>query len=294
MSATPEPTAADQAYCQALLEAKDRQIRELRESNARELQAVWDHAHKLDDALQQLNRFYWSTTYHADSLAVWNKDTTFLQEPAFVKAYQAGMNSGHKINREKGSTADIHIEWRVHVICWAAWHAKHLEGSFVECGVNTGIYSLAACHFIDLNATGKDFYLFDTFKGIPEEQMTEQEREVQVAHNRERYEECYELARQNFSAFPRARLIRGTIPESLSSVCIERVCYLSIDMNIVKPEIAAMRHFWDKLVRGAVVVLDDYGWTEHALQKQAMDAFAEEKGVRILHLPTGQGLILKP
>jgi hypothetical protein len=86
-----------------------------------------------------------SAEYNHDGLVVWGKDVSFLREPSFVKAYEAGMNSGHKLAREKGSDKDIHIEWRVHVACWAAWHAKQLPGSFVECGVNTGIFSLDEC-----------------------------------------------------------------------------------------------------------------------------------------------------
>jgi hypothetical protein len=31
-------------------------------------------------------------------------------------------------------------------------------------------------------------------------------------------------------------------------------------MNIVVPELAAIEYFWDRLVPGAVVVLDDYAW----------------------------------
>jgi hypothetical protein len=77
-------------------------------------------------------------------------------------------------------------------------------------------------------------------------------------------------------------------------VDIRRVCYLSIDMNIVEPEIAAIEFFWDKLSPGAPVVLDDYGWSNYRLQKEAMDRFARQRGVAILTLPTGQGLLLKP
>ena len=74
-----------------------------------------------------------------------------------------------------------------------------------------------------------------------------------------------------------------------------RVCYLSIDMNCVGPEIAAAEFFWDRLVSGAVVLLDDYGagvW--HLAQKRAFDEFARRKGVEILSLPTCQGLLIKP
>jgi O-methyltransferase len=65
-------------------------------------------------------------------------------------------------------------------------------------------------------------------------------------------------------------------------------------MNIAEPEIAALEFFWDKLVCGALVVLDDYGWLHYSLQKEEMDKFASKKGLEILTQPTGQGLLLKP
>jgi len=40
--------------------------------------------------------------------------------------------------------------------------------------------------------------------------------------------------------------------------------------------------------------MDDYGWSAYINQKKALDAFAKRKGVKILNLPTGQGLLLKP
>lgn len=64
-------------------------------------------------------------------------------------------------------------------------------------------------------------------------------------------------------------------------------------MNNVIPEIAAISHFWDRLVPGAVVLLDDYGVRRFEMQKRGMDEFATRRGVEILSLPTGQGLILK-
>ena len=65
-------------------------------------------------------------------------------------------------------------------------------------------------------------------------------------------------------------------------------------MNVVIPEIAAAEYFWDRLVTGAIVILDDYGHLPHVLQKHAFDAFAAARGVQVLLLPTGQGLIFKP
>jgi hypothetical protein len=60
------------------------------------------------------------------------------------------------------------------------------------------------------------------------------------------------------------------------------------------PELAAIQFVWERLVPGAVVLLDDYAYYGYLSQKLAMDQFAQEKGVKILSLPTGQGLLLKP
>ena len=231
--------------------------------------------------------------YDNDCLRVWGKTVDFLDDHRFRQAYEKGMFSGHRISGEYG--VDLHIEWRIHVLCWAASQAAALKGDFVECGVNTGIFSLAICEYIGFaKLTDKNFYLFDTYEGIPKEQITDAEKQ----HKREEfneiaYEDCYEQAKKNFADVPNAQLVKGRVPESLEAVEIGPVAYLSIDMNIVEPEIAALEFFWDKLVPGAPVVLDDYGWGDHIEQKRAIDEFAMKRNTEVLNLPTGQGLMIK-
>lgn len=71
------------------------------------------------------------------------------------------------------------------------------------------------------------------------------------------------------------------------------MAYLSIGMNIVPPEIAAMEFYWQRLAAGAVVLPDDGAWATHRARKVAFDAFAEVRQAMILTLPTGQGLIIR-
>ncbi len=227
-------------------------------------------------------------SHAADNLWVWHKNVEMLQDERFKSAYRRGVLASGK--------RDLKIQWRLHTLCWAAQHARSLPGDFVECGVFTGICSVTVCEFIDFNATGKWFYLFDTFRGIPEEQISEDERRLDRVHqNRIFYgEDVWERAKANFSPYRQAILVRGRVPDILPTQPIEKVCYLHLDMNIAEPEVAALRYFWDRLVPSAPIVLDDYGWWSYYPQKKAMDAFAKEKGVGILTLPTGQGLMLKP
>jgi hypothetical protein len=227
-------------------------------------------------------------------LVTWLQTVDFLHDERFMTAYRRGMDSGHAIGRARGSRDDIHIEWRVAVCCWAAKHASHLAGDFVECGVNTGMYSLAICEYLNLNSLDKTFWLFDTFRGIPEDQISVEERDAGRMDENAAYFDCFDIARSNFAPYERAVLVKGVVPDTLRTVDIDSIAYLSIDMNIAYPERAAMEHFWPKLTPGAAVIFDDYGWERFKKQKEALDEFAVAQDIEILALPTGQGLLLKP
>jgi len=233
-------------------------------------------------------RFQPRPDYEADGLAVWGKTVAWRDQPGFAQAYRAGVESGH-------SFSGLSMEWRVHIACWAAANGLHLDGDFVECGVNTGVTSLAICNYLDWNSQGRRFWLLDTYAGIPEAQMLPSERDHRMMFNTLFYrEDVFEKAKRNFAPYPSATLVRGLIPDTLPQVTSQRIAYLHIDMNITAPELAAAEFFWPRLVPGAILLLDDYGWAGHEEQRDAMDRFAAERGVRIAALPTGQGLAVKP
>ena len=251
-----------------------------------------DEAKKLQAAFEFLTRFGYALVpgplaFNSDGLAT-RHSCAFITEPEFAEAYRLG------IATNPGFPEDPNIQWRVHVACWAAKHASALSGDFVECGVNTGILSRAIMHVLAFETlTERRFFLLDTYDGMPAEQLTTGEVEAGFTTYNSQYPDCYEQVVETFRPYPNAVIIRGKVPDTLSQVDTSRICYLSIDMNAVVPEIAAAEYLWDKLVPGAVVLLDDYGWGMHVEQRHAFDKFAEEKGSRILCLPTGQGLIIK-
>lgn len=227
-------------------------------------------------------RLQGKVTYCEDGLlTVHNCD--FASDPRFAAAYAAGRAT---------DSWDRDIRWRTHVLCWAGAHASKLEGDFVECGVNRGGYSLAVMEYLGFEKLGRRFFLMDTFRGLVEEQITEAERANGI--DADRYVECHEAVQTTFAGYPNVRIVRGAIPATLGEVDAETVAYLHIDMNVVAPEISAAEHFWDRMPRGGVLVIDDYGFRKHHQQKLAFDRFARERDVEVLSLPTGQGLILKP
>jgi O-methyltransferase len=235
-----------------------------------------------------------AASYDANNLVTWHQSVDFMADQRFLSAYRRGMDSGHQIMRPPGSNRDIHIEWRVAIACWAASHATRIPGDFVECGVNTGIVSLAVCEYTKFNSISKSFWLFDTFNGIPLEQASELELGLgREKENIDMYFECYEKTKSNFESFHNVNFVKGRVPETLNLVSISEVAFLHLDMNIAYPERAAIEFFWPKMPVGAVVLLDDYGWAPYRPQKDTLDEFAIKNGVEIMMLPTGQGLLIK-
>jgi O-methyltransferase len=223
-------------------------------------------------------------TYNRDGLATIHR-CDFLSDPRFREAYARGL--------ETGSWGRADPAWRAYVCCWAAEKGAGLPGDFVECGVNRGGLASAVAAYVGFERLEKTFYLLDTFNGFVERYLTPTERKLARTSDRE-FEECYDFVARRFAHFQNVRIVRGPVPDTLQLVSSQQVAYLSIDMNCVQPEIAAAEYFWDRLVSGAVIVLDDYGWVTFEEQKTAFDKFARERGVHVLAMPTGQGLIFKP
>lgn len=215
----------------------------------------------------------------------------FMNDPAFRRAYQRGVQAVGQ---------DYQWHWRVHVGLWAAAAAIRLPGDFVECGVNRGFLSSAIMEYLNWDTRLRTFYLLDTFAGLDERFLSTEERQAGVAEKSRAllesgfYVKGLDGVRANFAQWRNVRIVPGAIPETLAEVSAEQVAFLHLDMNCSTPEVAAAEFFWPRLTPGAVILLDDYAYYGFRSQKVAMDQFAQQKGVQILSLPTGQGLFLKP
>ncbi len=223
--------------------------------------------------------------YDTDSLTTSN-NADFIKEPRFAKAYAAAAAT----KPWEGFT----LQWRTYIVCWFADYVKDLEGDYVECGVNTGAYSRALVDYINFKSLDKTIWLLDTYEGLVAELVSEEEKAAGIGSYMNSYKgrDLYTQVRETFKDY-NAVVIKGAVPGTLPECKAEKICYLSIDMNCVEPEIEAAEFFWDKIVKGGVIILDDYGFPPHILQKHAFDKFARRKGVEILTLPTAQGIIIK-
>ena len=155
--------------------------------------------------------------------------------------------------------------------------------------------------------------------GFVPEYLNEVERGKQLLEAYAYYEDNTKAAVvQTFEKFPNVEVIQGNVPDVLGQVPVQAVAFLSLDMNCTMPEISAAEHFWNLLVTGGIILpmaqalhseneaTSIRRYTEKARvvyipmteevcsQQLAFDTFAKQRGLRVLSLPTGQGIIIKP
>jgi hypothetical protein len=200
----------------------------------------------------------------------------FLDDPRFLRAYARAVQA---------TGFDYAVRWRVHVILWAAEQASRAEGAFVECGTGRGLMASAICEYLDW--TDRSFYLYDTFRPFFPADDGSQDGGERMGH----YADAAQAVAENFAEWPGVQLVVGRVPDTLLDTA--PVAFLHVDLNSAAAEEAAVRHFWPRLSRHAVMVFDDYDHPLYPAERQAARRLAHELGFSVLSVPTGQGIVIR-
>ena len=184
-------------------------------------------------------------------------------------------------------------QWNLETVVWAIKHALHLPGDFVELGTFKGHTAMVMVEYFDFAVIPKKWYLYDTFDGIPDDRVDSDYWRKAHAVYKGTY--SFEEVSDAFSSFENVSVVKGRVPEILKEVCPEQISFLHVDLNNATAERQALDFLYDGyLVPGGVIIFDDYGFSVAEAQQIAADDWADTKGLKILELPTGQGLLLKP
>ena len=217
-----------------------------------------------------------------DGIATWLKTTPFFDDDRFMAL----------ADQHSGLIPIAGLHWNLATVLWAVKRAERLDGDLMELGVFRGHTTLFTAEYVGFADWPRKWFLYDTFEGVPEDQLDEGWGERNAAAYKDTF--SYEEVAERFRPFPNIVLTRGRVPEILEEVCPERIAFLHMDLNNSQAEIAALERLYDRIVPGGVIVFDDYGWSAARTQYEAERAWFAARGLEILLLPTGQGLFVKP
>jgi O-methyltransferase len=214
--------------------------------------------------------------FAGDNLFTWSRNLGFLKDKEFAAA----------IDDNQPNAQELSLVWRLHTLCWAARQCSRLSGDFVEAGVYKGFTVKVICDYLNFNAMDRSYYLYDVFY-----HSADMKHHALSSHSEHLYDEV--CAR--FQSYPRVKIVQGLVPESFAKAMPEKIAFMHIDMNNADAEVAVLDALYERLVPGGMIVFDDYGWIFYEEQKLAEDAWLAKRCFeRILELPTGQGLLVKP
>lgn len=217
-----------------------------------------------------------------EGLATWQKTTPFMEDKKFLQLMDKHADLAPLPN----------WHWNLHTVLWAVNQARHVPGDFVELGVFKGHTTMFVADYVDFAQWDRRWWLYDTFDGIPDDQLDEGWAEKNALAYHGTF--SFETVRDQFAIYPNIDVIQGRVPEILAERCPERIAFMHVDLNNVAAEIGALDVLYDRVSPGGVLVFDDYGWAVSREQHLAENAWFAARGLQILALPTGQGLLVKP
>jgi O-methyltransferase len=238
----------------------------------------------------------------------WEGGGSNLLAIAFAKCDQLLFN--HIVSRRviltqfQQSSVEIEVaqlRWRHYIVYWSATVASRLscEGleldsrNFVEMGVCDGLTAWYASKARQEFECGGEFFLFDAWEGMRPDLLTAAEGGAAGSYS---YLDL-ENTKSNLAFCGRDKFIfvKGYIPESFSRFRNpKKIAWMHIDLNSSIPTIASLNFFWDRLLPGGLILLDDFAWPGYGETKSEVEKWCEARCINIFQFPTGQALITKP
>jgi hypothetical protein len=170
---------------------------------------------------------------------------------------------------------------------------KNLPGEIIELGVFKGASLIRFASFRDSLETtcSRKIIGFDAFGNFPIPQQQAKtdhafiEKFTQVAGSGISKSELEELL--HYKGFRNIELIAGdimeTLPEYLKQQPQLRIALLHIDVDVFAPSKLALDSLYPHMVRGGLIVVDDYGTVEG--ETLAVDEFIHKHNLKLQKLP---------
>lgn len=213
--------------------------------------------------------------YIGDNLITFGKGLGFLDDKPLMEA----------MARHADTFIERSLLWRINTVLWGVRNGLRLDGDFVECACYKGTTVRIICDAVDFaKYTSRRYFLYDLFEHDPS--MTHHAMESHSA-------ELFTQVKARFIDCPNVIVTQGRVPEALHKISPEKIAFMHLDLNNRDAEIGGLEMLFERMVPGAILVLDDYGWAAYAPQRLAESMWFRERGYQVLELPTGQGLVIK-
>lgn len=202
--------------------------------------------------------------------------SSWINDPVFIDLNNR-YNEIHGLN----NSLDNAFIARLYILRQLAQQQTNKNSNFAECGTYAGM----SMHFV-ADLCSQRFIGIDSFEGVSDPGIydTDYFKTIKLAIP-------IEIAEKTVKYHKNIELYKGWIPTVFSKIDEADYSYVHIDVDLYEPTKESIEYFWPKIVRGGVLICDDYGSNKTIGARKAMIDFFGK--VNILELPTGQGIVYK-
>lgn len=137
-------------------------------------------------------------------------------------------------------------------------------------------------------------FVFDSFEGLSEPSDEDKPKFERIFKWKRNDLKCsINTTKRNLRKFNNIYYYKGWIPDQFYNIQYEKLALVHIDVDLYKPTYDCLEFFYSRMVQGGMIICDDYGFESCPGANKAFIDFMKDKPEKIIHLTTGQGLIIK-
>jgi O-methyltransferase len=206
-----------------------------------------------------------------------SRTNVWANDPTFVKDFKEFMAIDGF-----GNSVDDPINERLYILQQFAKRQQKLDSNFVEVGIYAGMSMYFMADYCD-----KLFLGVDSFEGVSEPTLG-----IDTDYFVKGSLACeIKNAQKYLKKFENISLIKGWVPEVLSTLPELEYSLVHIDVDLYEPTKKSIEYFWNRLIPDGVLICDDFGSSKTVGAKKAMvDFFGREN---IIEFSTQQAFVIK-
>lgn len=213
------------------------------------------------------------TAYHPDSYYA------FEAHPEFDELYPK-----FTAHNEVNNGGDITRLWAFILNCKQVL-SEGIPGDFAELGVWRGNTASILARFAA--GANRKVYLFDTFEGFTETDLTGIDAQKEMDFNNTSIELVKNIIGK---AATSCSFAKGSFPDSITSEHKEKqYAVVSLDCDLYAPTKAGLPFFYDRMPKGGIFFLHDYSSLHWNGSRLAIDEFCKERGEYVILMPDKSG-----
>jgi O-methyltransferase len=174
--------------------------------------------------------------------------------------------------------------------CWILYQSARQVASLAGDIGEVGVFKGGTAKLLAKTAaqSKKTLHLFDTFLGMPE---TDPEKDIHKAGDFS--DTSLERVQAFLSDCDNVRFYQGIFPHTSGPIEQTPFSMVHVDVDIYQSVIDCCRFFYPRVIRGGLIIFDDYGFLSCPGVKKAVDEFFLDKPEEPIYLPTGQCMAIR-